>query len=206
MRNANFAWLQHILHHLTPNGMAGVVLANGSMTTVLSGEGEIRKQLVESGLVDCLVALPSQLFYSTQIPACLWFLARDKKNGRFRDRAHETLFIDARRLGFMEDRTQRALDDANVRKIVDTYHAWREKGGRYANQVGFCQAAAIEEIRQNDYMLSPGRYVQPEVESPDSTSKARIGVLATEVLALMDEQQRLDDEIRAHMKALGLVD
>src|ERR687891_2746521 len=139
--NANFAWVQHFLHHLAPGGIAGFVLANGSMSSNQSGEGEIRKNIIEADLVDCMVALPGQLFYSTQIPVCLWFIARDKKNGRFRDRRGETLFIDARKLGAMVDRTHRELTDANVARIAGTYHAWRgdKDAGDYADVPGFCK-------------------------------------------------------------------
>ena len=132
--NANFAWVQHFIHHLAPNGLAGFVLANGSMSSQQSGEGEIRKEIVEADLVDCMVALPGQLFYSTQIPVCLWFLARDKKNGRFRDRRGETLFIDARKLGRLEDRVHRTLDPEDIAKIAGTYHAWR--GDEDAGEIG----------------------------------------------------------------------
>jgi type I restriction-modification system DNA methylase subunit len=125
VNNANFAWVQHIIHHLAPTGLAGFVLANGSMSSNQSGEGEIRKNIIEADLVDCMVALPDKLFYSTQIPACLWFLARDKRNGRFRDRRGQVLFIDARRMGRMVDRVHRELTDEDIRKIADTYHAWR---------------------------------------------------------------------------------
>ncbi len=140
--NANFAWVQHFIHHLAPTGLAGFVLANGSMSSNQSGEGEIRKAIIEADLVDCMVALPGQLFYSTQIPVCLWFLARNKKNGRFRDRRGETLFIDARKLGTLVDRVHRELTDDDIAKIAGTYHAWRgDKGaGEYADVPGFCKA------------------------------------------------------------------
>ncbi|HVA85938.1 MAG TPA: N-6 DNA methylase, partial [Candidatus Saccharimonadales bacterium] len=147
--NANFAWVQHFLHHLAPTGIAGFVLANGSMSTNQSGEGEIRRSIVEADLVDAMVALPGQLFYSTQIPVCLWFLARDRRNGRFRDRRGETLFIDARKMGTLVDRTHRELTDDDVAKIAGTYHAWRGDpgAGEYIDVAGFCRAATIEEIR-----------------------------------------------------------
>jgi type I restriction enzyme M protein len=159
--NANYAWLQHILHHLAPTGTAGVVLANGSMSSAQSGEGDIRRAMVEGDVVDCMIALPGQLFYSTQIPACLWFLARDKKNHRFRDRRGELLFIDARKLGHMVDRTRKELSDEDIAKIADTYHAWRgEQGaGVYEDVPGFCKAASLEEIRSHGHVLTPGRYV-----------------------------------------------
>ena len=159
--NANFAWVQHFISHLAPNGIAGFVLANGSMSSSQSGEGEIRKNIVEADLVDCMVALPGQLFYSTQIPVCLWFLARDKRNGRFRDRRGETLFIDARKLGSLVDRTHRELSDEEIARIAGVYHAWRGDPGaaEYADEPGFCRSATLDEIRGHGHVLTPGRYV-----------------------------------------------
>ena len=195
--NANFAWVQHFIHHLAPTGLAGFVLANGSMSSNQSGEGEIRKAIIEADLVDCMVALPGQLFYSTQIPVCLWLLARNKRNGRFRDRRGETLFIDARKLGAMADRVHRELTDADIARIAGAYHAWRgdaevnakaqgRKGagggeteqslpgvsaslrpGVYSDIPGFCKAATLEEIRKHGYVLTPGRYVGAEAQADD---------------------------------------
>jgi len=167
--NANFAWVQHFIHHLAPTGLAGFVLANGSMSSNQSGEGEIRKAILEADLVDCMVALPGQLFYSTQIPVCLWFLARSKKNGRFRDRRGETLFLDARQMGSMVDRTHRELTDEDVAKIAGTYHAWRGDAGagKYEDVPGFCRSATLEEIRKNGLVLTPGRYVGAEAAEDD---------------------------------------
>ncbi|KIZ39954.1 DNA methyltransferase [Rhodopseudomonas palustris] len=169
--NANFAWIQHIVHHLAPSGTAGVVLANGSMSSTQSGEDTIRRALIEGvdgkpGVVDCMIALPGQLFYSTQIPVCLWFLARDKSNGiardaKLRDRRGEILFIDARKLGHMVDRTRKEFSDADIDKITRAYHAWRGESdaGAYEDVPGFCKAAKLEEIEGHGYVLTPGRYV-----------------------------------------------
>lgn len=165
--NANFAWLQHVLHHLKPNGMAGVVLANGSMSSTQSGEGDIRKMMIEKDVIDCMVALPGQLFYSTQIPACLWFLAKNKrKKGKFRNRKRKILFIDARKLGTMADKTRREFTDKDISKIASTYHCWREDCG-YTDILGFCKSATLEEIKENDYLLTPGRYVGMEATEDD---------------------------------------
>ena len=163
--NANYAWLQHIHHHLAPNGTAGVVLANGSMTSAQSGEGDIRRAMVEGDVVDCMIALPGQLFYSTQIPACLWFLARNKHpgNGR-RDRRGEVLLIDARRLGHMVDRTRKELSDEDISKIAVTYHAWLGAPGvdAYKDVAGFCNASKLDRIREHNHVLTPGRFVGAE--------------------------------------------
>lgn len=171
--NANYAWLQHIIHHLKPTGTAGVVLANGSMSSNQSGEGEIRRALVEADLVDCMIALPGQLFYSTQIPACLWFLTRNKKENGFRDRRGEVLFLDARKLGPLVDRTRREFSDEDIAKIADTYHAWRgeaaaiERRGAYEDIPGFCKSATLEEIAEHGHVLTPGRYVGTEAVEDD---------------------------------------
>src|SRR5438552_5897604 len=159
--NANYAWVQHFIHHLAPNGFAGFVLANGSMSSNQSGEGDIRKAIIDADLVDCMAALPPQLFYSTQIPACLWFIARDKRNHRFRDRRGETLFIDARKMGRMIDRVHRELTDEDIQKIANTYHAWRGDAGssEYEDVAAFCNSAKLEKIRAHGYVLTPGRYV-----------------------------------------------
>ncbi len=174
--NANFAWVQHIIYHLAPTGYAGFVLANGSMSSNQSGEGEIRKNIIEADLVDCMVALPDKLFYSTQIPACLWFLARDK-TGRpsagqkkpLLDRRGQVLFIDARKMGRMLDRTHRELTDEEIAKIANTYHAWRGEPdvGEYKDVPGFCKSATLEEIRKHGYVLTPGRYVGASAREED---------------------------------------
>lgn len=209
--NANYAWLQHIHWHLAPYGSAGVVLANGSMSSNQSGEGEIRKAMLEADAVDCMVALPGQLFYSTQIPACLWFLARDKSNGKrgsatLRDRRGEVLFIDARSLGTMVDRTRRELTDADIRRIADTYHAWRGEraAGDYEDVPGFCKSATLEEIRKHGHVLTPGRYVGAaaveEDGEPFEDKMQRLSALWREQQA---EAARLDAAIEANLRALG---
>src|SRR5687767_4729131 len=167
--NANFAWVQHFIYHLAPTGLAGFVLANGSMSSNQSGEGEIRKAIVEADLVDCMVALPGQLFYSTQIPVCLWFCTRTKTNGKRRDRRGETLFIDARKMGALVDRTHRELSDDDLAKIAGTYHSWRGDRGAaaYADVAGFCKSATLEEIRKHGHVLTPGRFVGAEAVEDD---------------------------------------
>jgi type I restriction enzyme M protein len=207
--NANFAWVQHFIHHLAPTGLAGFVLANGSMSTNQSGEGEIRKAIIEADLVDSMVALPGQLFYSTPIPVCLWFIARDKKNGRFRDRRGETLFIDARKLGTMIDRVQRELTDADVQKVADTYHAWRgDKGAaKYADVPGFCSAAKLDDIRKHGHVLTPGRYVGAEaVDEDDEPFDAKMKRLRATLREQQTESIKLDAAIRANLKGLGYGD
>jgi type I restriction enzyme M protein len=168
--NANYAWLQHILWHLSPTGTAGVVLANGSMASMQSGEGYIRRAMVDSDVVDCMIALPGQLFYSTQIPACLWFLSRNKANHGYRDRRGEVLFIDARKLGYMVDRTRRELSDEDITKIANTYHAWRgeKKAGSYEDVPGYCKTATLDEIKGHNYVLTPGRYAGAAVDDEDT--------------------------------------
>jgi type I restriction enzyme M protein len=204
--NANFAWVQHIVHHLAPAGVAGFVLANGSMSSTHSGEGEIRKSLIEADLVDCMVALPGQLFYSTQIPACLWFLARDRKNGKFRDRRHEVLFIDGRRLGHMVDRTHRELTEEEIARIARTYHAWRgePKAGEFVEVRGFCKSASIEDVRKHGHVLTPGRYVGAEFQEDDPEPiEAKMRRLTASLQGQRAEASRLDDAIAAHLKDLG---
>jgi type I restriction enzyme M protein len=204
--NANFAWVQHFIHHLAPAGLAGFVLANGSMSSNQSGEGEIRKAIVEADLVDCMVALPGQLFYSTQIPVCLWFLARDKRNGRFRDRRGETLFIDARKLGTMVDRVRRELTDADIAKIAGTYHAWRgdKKAGDYADVSGFCKAAALDDIRKHGHVLTPGRYVgAAAAEEDDEPFEEKMQRLTASLRQQQKEGAKLDAAIAANLTELG---
>ncbi|MBK8166604.1 MAG: SAM-dependent DNA methyltransferase [bacterium] len=204
--NANYAWVQHFIHHLAPTGMAGFVLANGSMSSNQSGEGEIRKAIVEADLVDCMVAMPGQLFYSTQIPVCLWFLTRNKLNGRFRRRGGETLFIDARKMGTLRDRVHREMSDEDVALIAGTYHAWRgEKGaGEYADVPGFCRATVLEEIRKHGHVLTPGRYVGAEAAEADAEPfEDKMRRLAATLREQQAEAAKLDAAIGANLEKLG---
>ena len=206
--NANFAWVQHIVHHLAPRGMAGFVLANGSMSSAQSGEGEIRRNLIEADLVDCMVALPGQLFYSTQIPVCLWFLARDRTDSRFRDRTGEILFIDARALGSMVDRTHRELTDGDIARVADTYHAWRgtEAASVYADVPGFCKSAALEEVRNHDHVLTPGRYVGTAPQEDDGEPyEDKMKRLVAQLCEQQTEGARLDKAIKANLERLGFM-
>ncbi len=204
--NANFAWLQHILYHLKPTGMAGVILANGSMSSSQNNEGAIRKAMIEADVIDCMVALPPQLFFNTQIPACVWFLTRDKRtNGR--DRRGETLFIDARKLGRLETRVLRVFDDEEIARIANTYHAWRQDGETeetYRDIPGFCYAANLEKIKQHDYVLTPGRYVGAEaVEEDDEAFAEKMERLTAQLAGQFTESARLEDEIKRNLARLG---
>ncbi|HCT2037987.1 TPA: SAM-dependent DNA methyltransferase [Klebsiella pneumoniae] len=205
--NANYAWLQHIYHHLAPNGKAGVVLANGSMSSSQSSEGDIRKAMLEADAVDCMVALPGQLFYSTQIPACLWFLTRNKNPGKgLCDRRGQVLFIDARKLGVLVDRTRRELTDEEVQKISDTYHAWRgeEDAGEYADIAGFCKSASMDEIRKHGHVLTPGRYVgATEQEDDDEPFEEKMLRLYAQWRGYRTTAAKLDAAIEANLKELG---
>ncbi len=203
--NANFAWVQHFLHHLAPRGTAGFVLANGSMSSGQSGEGAIRKNIIEAGLVDCMVALPGQLFRSTQIPACLWFLRRGR-GASGAARRGETLFIDARKLGRMTDRTHRDLSPEDIARVVDAYHAWRgeEDTGEYADAPGFCKSATLEEIRKHGHVLTPGRYVGAEPQKDDGEPFAeKMARLTVQWREQQAEAQRLDAAIEANLERLG---
>ncbi len=205
--NANFAWVQHILWHLAPNGTAGVVLSNGSMSSGTGGEGEIRRAMVEADVVDCMVALPGQLFYSTQIPACLWFLARNKNpGGKWRDRSGEVLFIDARNLGHLVDRTRRELSDEDIARIANTYHSWRgeKEAGNYADVSGFCKTASLDEIRSHTHVLTPGRYVgAAEQEDDGGPFDDRMKRLVATLRGQQAEAVKLDAVIVANLNELG---
>ncbi len=238
--NANFAWLQHILHHLAPNGIAGVVLANGALSSNTSNEGEIRKNILEADLVDAIVALPDKLFYSTSIPVSLWILNRNKKNNpKYRNREHEVLFIDARKLGTMVDRRHRELSEEDINKIADTYHKWRNKSssqftidssqlknkssyskesqeslpmvaesdeayGVYEDIKGFCYSATLEEIREHEYVLTPGRYVGIEEEEDDGIPfEEKMENLTSELSELFAKSRCLEEEIRKNLERIG---
>ena len=215
--NANFAWVQHIAHHLAPAGVAGVVLANGSMSSTQNSEGDIRRTLIEgvggkAGVVDCMVALPGQLFYSTQIPVCLWFLARDRSNGfvksdKLRDRRHEILFIDARKLGHMVDRTRKEFSDADVEKITRAYHAWRGEAdaGAYEDVPGFCKSASLGEIKAHNYVLTPGRYVgAADVEEDMSAFEEQFTKLRQALGDQFAEAERLGKSIHSLLTKIAI--
>ena len=204
--NANYAWVQHIIHHLAPTGMAGFVLANGSMQTNQSGEGEIRKALIDADLVDCMVAMPGQLFYSTQIPVCLWFLTRNKNNSKFRDRRKETLFIDARKMGSMVDRVHRELTEKDLLLISSTYHSWRgdNEANKYTDIAGFCAVANNEKIASNGYVLTPGRYVGTEDILDDGQTFEEKMVYLTEQLSnQISNSINLNGQIKNNLLGLG---
>jgi len=215
--NANFAWVQHFIHHLAPDGYAGFVLANGSMSSNQSGEGDIRKAIIEADLVDCMVALPGQLFYSTQIPVCLWFLPRNKNDGKRRDRRKQTLFIDARKLGTLIDRVHRELTDEDIARIAGIYHAWRgdqltpsplagEGGGEgaYQDTLGFCKSATTTEIATHGYVLTPGRYVgAEEIEEDSEPFEEKMARLVAELSEQFDVSAKLEKAIAKNLRGLG---
>ena len=204
--NANFAWIQHIIHHLAPTGMAGFVLANGSMGSNTSGEGEIRRALIEADLVDCMVSMPGQLFYSTQIPVCIWFLTRNKNDGKRRDRRKETLFIDARKMGSMVDRVHRELTENDLQLISSTYHSWRgEKGSKtYIDVAGFCKSANTAEIASHKFALTPGRYVgAQEVEDDLESFEEKMPRLVAELTSQFTESNKLEKAIKLNLEGLN---
>ncbi len=214
--NANFAWLQHFIYHLSPSGQAGVVLAKGALTSKTSGEGEIRKALIEAGdtgLIDCIVNLPAKLFLNTQIPAALWFLSRNRTNGKFRNRSKEILFIDARNLGHLINRRTRELsngsenpEDNDIAKIAGTYHNWRNPDGRYEDIPGFCASVSIERVRELDYVLTPGRYVGLPDEEDDFNFNERFTALKAEFEAQLKEEERLNKLILENLNKIQLVE
>lgn len=212
--NANYGWILHMISKLSENGVAGFVLANGSMSTTTSGEGVIRQKIIENDLVDCMIALPGQLFYTTQIPVCLWFLTKNKKaqqveghsESNHRDRRGEVLFMDARNMGTMLDRTHKELTADDIAEIARTYHAWRgeAKDGAYEDKAGFCKAATLEEIKANDYVLTPGRYVgAAEIEDDGVPFEEKMADLTQTLYRQMAESEKLDAVIRQNLEALG---
>lgn len=204
--NANFAWVQQMTYHLAPNGVAGFVLANGSMSSNQSGEGEIRKVIIEADLVDCMISLPGQLFYGSPIPVCLWFLARNKANGKFRDRRRQTLFIDARKMGHLVDRVHRDLSGEEIARIAGTYHAWRgeRETGKYEDVPGYCKSATMEEIATQGYILTPGRYIGAEEQEDDGEPfEEKMKRLTLTLQEQFRESAKLEETIAANLKELG---
>ena len=205
--NANYAWIQHFIHHLGPNGIAGFVMANGSMSTSTTAELAIRKGIIEDDLVDCIIALPGQLFYTTQIPVCLWFLTRNKKadpKRGYRDRSGETLFIDARRMGRLVDRVHRELTDEDIATIAGTYHAWRSEGGEYEDKPGWWKSATLDDIREHGHVLTPGRYVgAEEVEDDGVPFEEKMADLTARLYEQFEKGRELEAAIRKNLEELG---
>lgn len=202
--SANFAWIQHFVYHLSQTGQAGFVLAKGALTSKTSGEGEIRKQLVEQGLIDCIVNLPAKLFLNTQIPASLWFLSRNRTSGDFRDRSKEILFIDARNMGHLINRRTRELSAEDIQLISDTYHNWRNLGGSYEDIAGFCASVSVERVAELDHVLTPGRYVGLPEEEDDFNFKERFTSLKAEFEAQLLEETRLNKLIQENLSKINL--
>jgi len=203
--NANYAWLQLVISKLSHTGTAGIVLANGFMTTNTGTENTIRAQLITEGLVDCMVALPTQLFYNTQIPACLWFLARNRKNHKYRDRSNEILFIDARKLGTMTSRKNKALTDEDIAQIADAYHNWRNIDGKYEDIQGFCKAATLEEVEANNYVLTPGRYVgTEEVEDDGIPYEEKVATISENLKGYFEKSIELQERIKTNLVKIGI--
>ena len=203
--NANYAWIQHFLYHLNPKGQAGFVLSKGALTSKTSGEGDIRKDLIEARLVDCIVNLPAKLFLNTQIPASLWFLNRDKSNGGFRNRTDEILFIDARNLGYLINRRTKEFTKEDIEKITDTYHSWRNPDGEYEDISGFCNSASIEKVREMDYVLTPGRYVGLAEEEDDFDFNERFTLLRAEFEEQLKEEEKLNALILENLDKVEFV-
>lgn len=203
--NANFAWMQHMLHHLAPTGSMALLLANGSMSSNTNNEGEIRKRLIEEDLVECMVALPGQLFTNTQIPACIWLLTKDKsgKGGKKRDRRNEVLFIDARNLGYMKDRVLRDFTTDDISKIANTFHAW-QSGQDCEDEAGYCAAVDFEQIKKHDFVLTPGRYVgAPDQEDDGEPFADKMARLTEQLKAQFEESDRLEAAIKRNLGGLG---
>jgi len=203
--NANYAWLSHMIYHLSPKGIMACVLANGSLSSQTNNEGEIRKSLVENDLVDCIVALPKQLFYNTGIPACIWFISRKRTGNGDRKRTGEILFIDASEIGFMADRTHREFTEKDIAKVSETYHEWRKQNGKYEDIKGFCKSAKMEEIAKHNFVLTPGRYAGVKDEIDDGVPFAeKIAGLTKTLAQQMAREKVLDDEIKKQLKNVGI--
>ncbi|CUH93115.1 class I SAM-dependent DNA methyltransferase [Herbinix luporum] len=202
--NANYAWIQHFLYHLSPKGTAGFVMAKGSLSSKTNGEGEIRKNIIEAGLVDCIVNLPAKLFLNTQIPACLWFLSREKETNPNHPRRNKILFIDARNMGTLINRRTRELTDEDISKIADTYHNWKKDDGSYEDIPGFCKSATLDEVRELDYVLTPGRYVGLPEEEDDFDFEERVKKLTAELKEQMEESAKLDERIKENLLKVGI--
>jgi type I restriction enzyme M protein len=203
--NANYAWLQLVINKLSPNGIAGIVLANGAMTSNSGGENEIRKNMILDGVVDCMVALPTQLFFNTQIPACLFFLARNRTNGKFRNRKDEILFIDARKSGELLSRKNRSFTDEDISKISELYHNWRSKEGNYQDIQGYCKSATLKEVEDNNFVLTPGRYVGTEDIEVDGISfEDKIAVITENLKTHFDQSIELQERIKLNLKKIGI--
>ena len=202
--NANYGWVQHFMYHLAPDGQAGFVLSKGSLTTKTGGENDIRQKLIEEGLIDCVVNLPAKLFLNTQIPACLWFMTKNRTNGKYRNRKDEILFIDARNLGHLINRRTRELSDDDISLISDTYHNWRNPNGSYEDVAGFCIAAPINRVAELDYVLTPGRYVGLEAEEDDFDFAERFTSLKAEFENQLQEETTLNDRIKTNLSNIGM--
>jgi len=203
--NANYAWIQHFIHHLSPTGIAAFVMANGAMSSNTSGEGEIRKNLIKEGLIDCMVAMPDKLFYSVAIPCSLWFVSRDRYDHKFRNRSDEILFIDARKIGKMVDRRHRELSEGDIKLISDTYHDWRNKDGKYEDKKGFCKAAKTEEVEKNGFVLTPGRYVGTEIiEEDDEVFEEKMKRLTRELDEQFKQSKKIEEKIKMNLKNLNI--
>ncbi|MGB6127257.1 MAG: N-6 DNA methylase, partial [Psychrilyobacter sp.] len=202
--NANYAWMQHMIHQLKPTGTAGIVLANGSLSSNTSNEGKIRQAMVDGDIIDCIIALPDKLFLTTGIPACIWILNRNKSNPKHRKRDHETLFIDTRNMGTMIDRKLREFKPEDIEKIAKTYHSWRNIDGEYEDKKGYSKSAKLEEIAKHDYILTPGRYVGIAEEEGDGIPfEEKMEGLTKTLSEQFKKSSKLEEEIKNNLQSLG---